>query len=125
MPEPTCSVADAAATPAAARHDRTAQVAHLEALRRSGDSQRAYARRVGLPSETLRDWVVRRDATDSDPQLALFFESPAGLLLLQRLFVAALLVMNLQGNCGLRLVGQFFAHAGLSSFLASSPAAKR
>ena len=117
MPDTTCSVD---ATPATPRRGRAEQVAHLEALRRSGDSQRAYAQQIGLPSETLRDWVARSNATDADPQLTLFFDSPAGLLLLQRIFVAALLVMNLQGSCGLRLVGQFFEAAGLSPFVASS-----
>jgi hypothetical protein len=64
--------------------------------------------------------VERREGLRAEPEVVAFFESPAGLRLLHRLVLAALVVMTLQGNCGLRLVGQFLQLAGLGPFVACS-----
>lgn len=118
MPTPSCPAPSVCATPSC--HGRAEEVVHLYALAESGQSQREYAEASGVPRSTLSDWVRRQRKVLAEPEVVAFFESPAGLRLLTRIVVAALVVMTLHGSCGLSLVTEFFVSAGLSPFVASS-----
>lgn len=86
----------------------------------TGMSQRAFAEAEGVPRTTLQHWLHRQEALDLPPEVVAFFESPAGFAFLHRLVVAAHLVMTWMGTCGIRLVGEFIALAGLKPVLARS-----
>src|SRR5258705_6921435 len=50
---------------------------------RSGPSTRHAARTAGIPHTTLRYWEQRQQHTEAPAERVVFFESPAGLALLQ------------------------------------------
>lgn len=52
-------------------------------------SERAYAALKKIPPSTLRGWRTRMEEIDDDPRIKAFFESPAGLKVLNRILVAA------------------------------------
>ena len=88
-------------------------------------SQRQAAKDAHIPRSTVQYWLAREKRLAIDPALSAFFESPAGVAFLQRLVVAAHLVMTLQGPCGIRLVGQLLELAGLAPFVATSYSAQQ
>lgn len=83
-------------------------------------SQRQYARVSGIPRSTLQHWVAREAPPGVDPEVAAFFETPAGVELLHRILVAAHLVMCWMGAGGVRLVCIFLTMSKLSPFIANS-----
>ena len=88
----------------------------------------AFAVSVGVPRTTLRDWLERREELLEECESreeVLFFESAAGCRVLHRLLIAAHVMMGLVGQGGIRLIGQFFEHAGLGLFVATSYSAQR
>jgi len=82
-------------------------------------SQRAYAQQHGIPHATFNYWMRHHHSVVSDP-VDSFFRSPAGELVLRQIVLAALVTFQLQGACGIRLVGTFLDRAGLDRFVASS-----
>jgi hypothetical protein len=83
-------------------------------------SQRRYASEHDVPRSTLGYWLRRDGLTDLDPTLVAFLRSCPGEAFLRRLVLAALTTFQLQGACGIRLVGTFLERAGLDRFVASS-----
>ncbi|MBI4672059.1 MAG: hypothetical protein HY741_10395 [Chloroflexi bacterium] len=83
-------------------------------------SQRQWAEDLGIPRSTLQHWFQRKEVIDADPDLVAFFESSVGVAFLQRLILAAHLVMTLMGPCGIRLVCLFLELTGLDHFVAAS-----
>jgi hypothetical protein len=82
-------------------------------------SQRAMAERCGIPHATFNYWTRHYSPTDGDP-VDSFFRSRFGEAVLRRIVLAALSTFQLQGACGIRLVGTFLDRAGLDRFVASS-----
>lgn len=82
-------------------------------------SQRAFAEQAGIPHATFNYWTRHYAAAEDDP-VAAFFGSAAGEELLRRIALAAVLTFQLQGACGIRLVGTFLERAGLDRFVATS-----
>lgn len=82
-------------------------------------SQRHFAEQLGVPTATFNYWTRHYCPGEDDP-VAAFFCSVAGEYLLRRIVLAALTTFQLQGACGIRLVGTFLDRAGLQRFVASS-----
>ena len=83
-------------------------------------SQRQYASQHGIPRATLGYWLRQQAPDDLDADLVAFLRCPAGERLLRRIVLAALLVLQQQGSCGLRPIGQFLRLARLDPFVATS-----
>jgi len=102
---------------------RWARAETVEAIENFGDSnhpsQRAYAEQFGIPHATFNYWMRRHGPDDADP-VDSFFRSGAGETVLRCIVLAALTTFNLQGACGIRLIGTFLDRAGLDRFVASS-----
>jgi hypothetical protein len=81
--------------------------------------QRHYAERLGIPHATFNYWTRQYCPAEDDP-VAAFFCSAAGELALRRIVLAAVTTFQIQGACGIRLVGTFIERAGLDRFVASS-----
>jgi len=83
-------------------------------------SQRQYASEQDIPRSTLGSWLRRDDPTDVQADLVAFLRSECGEVFLRRLVLAALTTFQLEGACGIRLVGTFLERAGLDRFVGSS-----
>ena len=83
-------------------------------------SQRQYASEQDIPRSTLGSWLRRDDPTDLEADLVAFLRSECGDVFLRRLVLAALTTFQLEGACGIRLVGTFLERAGLDRFVGSS-----
>jgi len=82
-------------------------------------SQREFAQRAGIPHATFNYWLRHYSPDAADP-IDSFFRSGPGELLLRRILAAVLLVFQLRGACGIRLVGEFLQLAQLDRFVACS-----
>lgn len=88
-------------------------------------SQQAFAQTHQIPPRTFASWVKRYEDLPGSPQAKEFFESEAGLAFLHRFQVAAHLCFNQVGNCGIRLLCEFFQHCELFPYLACSYGAQQ
>jgi len=95
------------------------------ALQGQGWSQRQFADEQDVARTTLQQWLSRAANMEAPPEVVAFFESPAGLAFLHRLQVAAHLVMNNMGNCGIRLVALMLGLAGAGPFVGLSYGAQQ
>jgi hypothetical protein len=102
----------------------TAKIAAFQNRPSKTISQRQFANEQGMPRKTLQYWLARKDSIDADPALTAFFESPIGLAFLHRLQVAAHLVFNQVGPCGIRLICCYLELTGLDRFVAASVGAQ-
>jgi hypothetical protein len=68
----------------------------------------------------MQHWLGRGVPARADAEIAAFLETPAGVLLLHRILVAAHLVVCWMGAGGIRLVSAFVTCAGLDPFVANS-----
>jgi len=82
-------------------------------------SQRAFAHQAGIPHATFNYWLRQYSPDPADP-LDAFFRSGPGELVLSRILAAVLLVFQLRGACGIRLVSEFLQLTQLDRFVASS-----
>jgi hypothetical protein len=102
---------------------RWARAETVEAIENFGDSdhpsQRAHAEQIGIPHATFNYWMRHHGPDDADP-VDSFFRSRAGETVLRGIVLAALTTFQLQGACGIRLIGTFLDQAGLDRFVASS-----
>jgi len=83
-------------------------------------SQRQYATVTGIPRTTLQHWMRRTASPGIEAEISAFFETPAGVVLLQRILLAAHLAVCWMGAGGIRLVCLFVTVAGLGPFIANS-----
>lgn len=102
------------------RPTTTAHVAAFESEPARVFSQRQFANEHSIPRSTLQYWLSRKATIDADLALVEFFESPLGLAFLHRLVVAAHLVFNQEGPCGIRLICRYLKLTGLDRFAAAS-----
>jgi peptide deformylase len=102
------------------RPTSTTNVAAFQAELHQSFSQRQYAREHNIPRSTLQYWLSRKATIDADPTVVDFFESSVGLAFLHRLVVAAHLVFNQEGPCGIRLICEYLELTGLHRFAAAS-----
>jgi hypothetical protein len=88
----------------------------------SGQTQEFVAEQNNVPRTTLEYWLKRTKELKHqyDPEVAAFFESPAGLAFLHRLLIAALLIFHTSGGCGLPSLRNFLVISTLSRFVGSS-----
>ncbi len=85
-----------------------------------GLSQRAFAAATKVPRTTLQGWLRAAQHAGVEPEVVAFFESPAGVRFLHRLFHALLFVMTVVGACGLRHVAMVLRLATLDRWIAPS-----
>lgn len=83
-------------------------------------SQRQHAGVTGIPRTTLQHWIGRAVPAGVDAEISAFFETPAGVVLLRRILVAAHVSLCWMGAGGTRLVCAFVVAAGLGPFIANS-----
>jgi hypothetical protein len=107
------------------RWDRAVQAVKWEAAEAAlgGEvtpSQRQVGERLGISRSTLRHWQRRQARLEAEPAVVAFFESPAGLMFLHRLIVAAQVVIPLLGSGGIRPVSRLLELSGLDRFVATS-----
>ena len=100
--------------------ERWAVIDFNAARDRRGVTQRQFVRQTGVPRSTLQDWITRGQHTGLAPEVVAFFECPAGVLFLNRLFQALLFVLTLVSPSGLRHVAMVLRLSGLDRWLASS-----
>ncbi|MBI4869010.1 MAG: hypothetical protein HY816_18885 [Candidatus Wallbacteria bacterium] len=121
MPTESCQIIDHADKRKSwNRETATELLSEFQALRCHGWSQRQFADEQDVPRTTLQQWIDRTERIDAPPEVVAFFESPMGLDFLHRLVVAAHLVMNNMGACGLRMVALMLGLAGLGPFVGLS-----
>ena len=130
MPLDPAEAAPAPQVPRSVRAPRDRVVATVldftAAQRHEVTSQRQFARDTGVPRTTLQAWLATTARHDDDDAATIaFFESPAGVRLLHRLYTALLLVLTLVGACSLRHVALVLRLAGLDRWLATSEGATR
>jgi hypothetical protein len=111
---------DSTPRPEPFRWTRPDLVQALHDSQQEASSQRQFAAQHDVPRSTLQHWRARQARLDSDPAVATFLESPAGLAFLHRLVLAARLVFTQQGPCGLRLLSHFLRLSHLDRFVAAS-----
>ena len=104
---------------------RFRQACLLEQFQQSGLSQQAFAAQQQVPPRTLGHWQTRQQGLEDDPQRIAFFESPAGVKFLHTLQLAAHLCFHELGNCGIRLLCEFFRRCELEPYLACSYGAQQ
>jgi len=107
---------------------RTARAEALEMVQAHQDqglSERQAAQAAGVPRGTLRHWTQHQGEGRMSAEAQAFFDTPAGVELLQRLVMAAHLVITLHGGGGVRLVCQFLELSGLSSVVGASYGAQQ
>ncbi len=92
----------------------------FSAAQRQGTSEREFSSEHDVPRTTLQYWQKRRDQIEAAPRVVAFFESPEGVVFLERLVLAAHVVMTQMGTCGIRLVSTFLEYAGLEGFIGCS-----
>src|ERR1700720_2729396 len=87
-----------------------------------GQTQESVAEQNNVPRTTLEHWIKRMKELkcQHDPEVTIFFESPAGIAFLHRLLIAALLVFHTSGGCGLSSFHNFLIMSTLSRFIGSS-----
>ncbi len=105
------------------RHDRC-EIALLLTERAQalaqGQTERAFCREAGVARSTLRTQVERQALAEAPPEVAAFFATAAGQMVLRRIVVAAHVVMTLLGCCGIELVCTFLRVSHLAAFVAPS-----
>lgn len=104
------------------RWDRSEVSATLHAYeqRPAEQSQRHFARQMGVARGTLQHWKERKEGLDADPLVVEFFESPQGLAFLHRLLAALHLVFCQIGPAGVRLVSLFLVLSRLDRVVGAS-----
>jgi hypothetical protein len=98
------------------RHDRvelSISYAEVEAAQATTPSERARCEQVGIARSTFRDERGRRERLQQeDPALAMMTSTPEGQQLLERIVIAAHLVITMLGSQGVEMVCLFLRLAG-------------
>jgi hypothetical protein len=84
------------------RQDTATTLQKLDGAHREGQSGRSFSKASGVPRTTLQYWRARRSSIEAAPCVVGFFESPEGVVFLERLVLAAHFVMTLMGRWGTR-----------------------
>lgn len=95
----------------------------FQSARQEMHSERAAARRTGIPRSTLQYHAKRQREAGLDKTVDTFFRSPAGMTFLHRLFLAIEFVLSQVGHCGLRLIRLIYELSGLDRLVACSQGA--
>ena len=85
-------------------------------------TQRDVAAEYGVSRDAVQGWVSRSNGIQQciDPKVAIFYESPEGLVHLRGLLASACLVFHSTGGCGLPLLQKFLELSKLNVFVGSS-----
>lgn len=115
------STSPTAANPAVRRsRDEVARALQQLDRRQPDVSQRQFAKDAHLPRSSLQFWVQRREQLPLPLELARLWESPVGVLLLQRIVLALHLVFEHDCHCGIRHISRFLELAQLDRVVGSS-----
>jgi hypothetical protein len=104
-------------------HDRLRRAENLQRLEArlaQGESERQVAAELGVARSPLREWRAERSGQEAPEELAAFAATPEGVRWLQRMVVAAQLVITLRAGAGVRTVCEFLQLSGLSAFVGAS-----
>lgn len=101
------------------RIDMSEKFVHYKTLMQSMSERRA-ANEVGVARSTLQDWQTRTRNIPLSKSTIEFFESPDGVIFLERLVNVLQFVMTQVGSCGIRLVSLVLQMSSLDYFAASS-----
>lgn len=69
-------------------------IAFEEAKAMLGLTQRSFARMSGIPQSTFQQWIQNKAMINAPSEVVAFLESPAGLLFLSQIVLAALFVIT-------------------------------
>jgi uncharacterized protein DUF6399/CENP-B-like protein len=100
---------------------RIDQARMIQAIQ-EGQTQESVAKQNNVPRTTVEHWIKRmKELKDRhDPEIAAFFESPAGISFLHRLVIATLVIFHTNGGCGLPSIRNFLTMSLLSKYVGSS-----
>jgi hypothetical protein len=102
--------------------DRLKQAEAARHVIEGNRTQREVAAEYGVSRDAVQRWVSRSNGLQRciDPKVAIFYESPEGLVHLRRLLTSACLVFHSTGGCGLPLLQKFLELSKLNVFVGSS-----
>src|SRR3972149_11312545 len=89
--------------------DRLKQAEAARQVIEENRTQREVAHEYGVSRDAVQGWVGRSKGLRQciDPKVAVFYESPEGLVHLRGLLASACLVFHSTGGCGLPLLQKF------------------
>ena len=85
-------------------------------------SKREISSLLEVPNSTMQSWIARKPLGKLPPEVEVFFSTPAGIGLLNRIVMAAYQTIHF-GCGGIRSVQEFLRLSKLSEFVASSEGA--
>lgn len=85
------------------------------------NSEREITKLLNIPNSTMQTWVKKKDSKNAE-EIELFFSSPAGSTLLQRIALA-IIYNNKCGTGGIRGAQECLKNSGLDKYIASSTGA--
>ena len=91
-----------------------------EAKAKLGVSQRSFAGMNAIPQSTFQQWIQNKTMINAPPEVVAFLESPAGLLFLSQVVLAALFVITQLAPGSIRMCCTFLKLSGLAEFVAAS-----
>ena len=91
-----------------------------EAKAKLGVSQRSFAVMSDIPQSTFQQWIQYKRMINAPPEVVAFLESPAGLLFLSQIVLAALFVITQLVPGSIRMCCTFLNLSGLAEFVAAS-----
>jgi hypothetical protein len=102
--------------------DRLKQAEAARRVIEGNRTQQEVAAEYGVSRDAVQGWVSRSNGLQHciDPKVAIFYESPEGLVHLRRLLASACLVFHSTGGCGLPLLQKFLELSKLNVFVGSS-----
>ena len=83
-------------------------------------SERDFERQSGISRSTARHWEKRSRTGELPRTLRAVLETPAGLVSVHRIVIAAIFVLTLRAPGGIRLVCEFLKLSGIADLVASS-----
>lgn len=107
------------------RKEIAEKIIRFEKRAQEGVSQRQVAEELKIPRTTLQHWIKRKENLEAETEVANFFESPAGVVFLHQLVIAAQFVITAVGPGGIRMVCLFLELSGLAKFVGSSYGAQQ
>jgi hypothetical protein len=102
--------------------DRLKQAEAARQVIEENRTQQDVATEYGVSRDAVQGWVSRSNGLQQciDPKVAVFYESPEGLVHLRGLLASACLVFHSTGGCGLPLLQKFLELSKLNVFVGSS-----
>jgi len=102
--------------------DRVKQAEAARQVIEEKRTQQEVATKYGVSRDAVQGWVVRSKGLQKlvDHKVAVFYESPEGLMHLRGILASACLVFHSTGGSGLPLLQKFLELSKLNAFVGSS-----